>query len=588
MSEHYSCGIIKRKGEITIMKLLLLALNSQYIHSNPAVYSLRACAGVYRNQVEIMELTINHHLEQITERVYSSHPDVIAVSCYIWNIAIVKELLADLALLMPEVPIWLGGPEVSYHSEKILTQHPEITGIMVGEGEKSFAALCAYYCEGIGALNRISGLVTHDFQTGAPKVADMDEIPFWYEDGDFHDRIVYYESARGCPYNCSYCLSSAEHTLRFRSLEATFRDIQWFLDHETTQVKFIDRTFNCNRERARSIWRYLQTHDNGCTNFHFEIAGDILEDEDFAIISTFRPGLVQFEIGVQSTNQHTLREIARNCDIDKLRENIAQLHTLQNVHIHLDLIAGLPYEDFISFRNSFNDVYMMRPEQLQLGFLKVLSGTAMEKQAFEYGLLYSNHPPYEVLYTDWISYEEVLRLKRTEEMLDMYYNSNQFVYTLRLLEKAFPDAFTLYDTLAKEYEEHGYRIQSPSRVYRYEILLEFAQKYDKNNYECYRELLTYDMYLRENVKARPAFASDEKDDKEVICNFYRKEEQERTYLPEYESYTAKQMIRMTHMEGFCYPVWASGSQKLPEKTFVIFDYAKRDPLTMSAATIRIW
>lgn len=588
------------------MKFLLVALNTKYIHSNPALYSLRAYVGEgLREHVELAEYTINHAFTDVLADVYKRQPDVMGISCYIWNIGMVWELTRELHKLMPKVPIWLGGPEVSYGKD-IFTEHPEVTGIMVGEGEETFRELLSYYVGNVErgeGLSEIKGLRLPSGDTMPRELTDMSTLPFLYEDlSAFENRIIYYESSRGCPFRCSYCLSSIDKKVRLRDLDTVKKELQFFLDRKVKQVKFVDRTFNCNHAHATAIWRYISEHDNGVTNFHFEISADILNEEELELLSGMRPGLVQLEIGVQSTNPGTLEAIHRKMDVDKLEQIVARINSGNNVHQHLDLIAGLPFEDYESFGRSFDRVYGMNPEQLQIGFLKVLKGSEMHDRAEEFGICYMDKPPYEVLYTKWLPFTDVLRLKRIEEMVELYYNSNQFVHTLRFLEQAFASPFRMYEALAEFYEEKGYFIASPARSYRYQVLLAFACAYDKENETVYRELLTFDLYLRENVKSRPEFAKDLQPYKEEMRAFYRKEEETRKYLPEYREYDSKQLARMTHLEPFSYPVWelpvqsregepetaiGNGMSMGKEPVFVLFDYERRNPLTGDARVVYV-
>ena len=620
------------------MKFLLVALNAKYIHSNPALYSLRAYAGEgLQEHVEIAEYTINHSMTDVLADIYKRKPDAIGLSCYIWNIEMMLDLVKELGKLLPDVPIWMGGPEVTYDAPKLLEKYPEITGVMIGEGEETFRELLKRYVNnkkvglreqtqdsasvtemhsaehGISewsgvteALQRIPGLCLPGGYTTPRELTDMSALPFLYEDlSIFENKIIYYESSRGCPFRCSYCLSSIDKKVRLRDLETVKRELQFFLDHKVKQVKFVDRTFNCNHEHAAEIWRYIAENDNGVTNFHFEIAADLLNEEELNLLGQMRPGLVQLEIGVQSTNPQTLEAIHRVMDIEKLAQVVARINAGQNVHQHLDLIAGLPYEDYESFGKSFNRVYAMQPEQLQLGFLKVLKGSEMCERAEEYGIVYTDKAPYEVLFTKWLSFEEVLRLKRIEEMVELYYNSNQFVHTLQFLVQAFASPFAMYEALADFFEKKGYFVNSPARSYRYQVLLEFAREYDGQHEETYKELLTYDMYLRENLKSRPEFAKDLAPYKDTIRTFYKEEEEKRCYLPAYEQYDYKQLARMTHLEPFSYPVWEMPERRvvenmMPEKKeppmqpeqsspiLVLFDYQERSPLTGDARTINIF
>ncbi len=591
------------------MKFLLVALNTKYIHSNPALYSLRAYAGPeLQKQIELAEYTINPEFSEILGDIYKRKPDVLGFSCYLWNIRMVFELTKELKKLLPHTDIWLGGPEVSYDAPKVLSAHPEVTGVMVGEGEETFRELLFYYVgieksdmerdgEGIffagtteGDFSGIKGLCLRTGYTAPRELTDMSGLPFLYEElSPFENRIIYYESSRGCPFRCSYCLSSIDKQVRLRDLDTVKKELQFFLDHKVKQVKFVDRTFNCNHAHATAIWQYILEHDNGVTNFHFEIAGDLLNEEELLLLSRMRPGLVQLEIGVQSVNPETLEAIHRKMDVDKLSGIVARINEGKNVHQHLDLIAGLPHEDYESFGRSFDRVYEMRPEQLQLGFLKVLKGSEMADRAEEFGICYTEKAPYEVLFTKWLSFNEVRKLKRIEEMVELYYNSNQFVHTLRVLEQAFVSPFVMYQALAEFYEEKGYFVNSPARSYRYQVLLAFACEKDRAHEAVYRELLTYDMYLRENVKSRPEFARELQEYKEVMRAFYRKEEENRTYLPEYMSYDSKQLARLSHLEPFYYPVWEMpGRDAIKEEKepgFVLFDYETRNPLTGDARTV---
>lgn len=573
------------------MKFLLVAVNAKYIHSNPAVYSLKRFAGEYTDAVEIAEYTINNRMEDILEDIYRRKPDAIGFSCYIWNIGMVEKLMGELHKLLPKLPVFLGGPEVTYDADKLLRKYPYLTGIFIGEGEATFAQVVKYYVKkSPESLEDIPGLMLRSGMTPERKPLNLTDVPFLYDDmAPFTNRIIYYETQRGCPFRCSYCLSSIDKTVRFRDIEVVKRELAFFLEKKVKQVKFVDRTFNCNHDHAMAVWQYLYEHDNGVTNFHFEIAGDILREDEIALVAKMRPGLVQFEIGVQSTNTDTLREIRRVMDIEKLKQVVAALKAAHNVHIHLDLIAGLPYEDYDSFARSFDDVYAMEPEQLQLGFLKVLKGSYMAEMAESYGLVYTDYAPYEVLYTNWLSFTEICRLKRIEEMVEIYYNSGQFAHSLPVMIADFGQgAFAFYEALADFYEEQGFFVETPSRIYRYQALLSFAKSIHPERQELYKELLLFDLYVRENLKSRPDFAPDLHDLQPVIHAFYKKEESERRYLPHLSEIPAPQLSRMTHLEPFSYSVWAtdvSEVKRLPEQAFLLFDYDHRDPLTREAKVL---
>lgn len=574
------------------MQFLLTAVNAKYIHSNPAVYSLKAYAGSQlQPYIALAQYTINQKTEEILGDLYKRHPDVIGFSCYIWNIDVIQELLWEIPKVLPDTDIWLGGPEVSYDGEILIKKLPMIKGIMVGEGEETFKELLTYYTskknEDDSELEKIQGLVLRQGSTGERPLTDINALPFLYEDlQDFSHKIIYYETSRGCPFRCSYCLSSIDKKVRLRNPDIVKKELAFFLEQKVPQVKLIDRTFNCNHNHAMEIWKYIKEHDNGVTNFHFEIAADLINEEELLLLKGMRPGLMQMEIGVQTTNRKTLKEINRSTDLKRVAEVVKRIREYRNIHLHLDLIAGLPYEDYESFQNSFNDVYAMKPEQLQLGFLKVLKGTKIWEKLREYGIAYRESPPYEVLYTKWISYEEILKLKQMEEMVELYYNSGQFTHTLPVLENMFESPFALFRSLAAFYEEKGYFLNSPARSYRYQVILAFAVSIAPEKEELYRELLTFDYYLRENAKNRPDFCRDLSLYRDSIWDFYRKEEEKPEILAEYKEYHARQTIKMTHMEAFFYPVWEKEREKITVRrskpALVIFDYKKRDALTKEA------
>lgn len=581
------------------MNILLTAINAKYIHSNLAVYSLRAYAAGkcerYKEEIGIAEYTINQPLDQILMDLYKRKPEVLCFSCYLWNIEYVEQLITELGKIMPQTDIWLGGPEVSYHASHMLEQFPQVYGIMRGEGEETFLELTEFYhnnsgksleqCEKVQRLKEIVGITFRDgeeiIETADRSVMDLSKVPFVYEDLDvFKNKIIYYESSRGCPFSCSYCLSSIDKCLRFRDLELVKKELQFFIDHEIPQVKFVDRTFNCKHSHSMEIWSYIKEHDKGKTNFHFEVAADLLNEEELNLISTMRPGLIQLEIGVQSTNEQTIKEIHRTMKFSQVTEVVNRVHAAKNIHQHLDLIAGLPFEDYNSFHKSFCDVYALKPEQLQLGFLKVLKGSYMEEKTKDYELLYQNRPPYEVLSTKWLPYSDVIRLKGLEEMVEVYYNSRQFEHTMELLEQVFGDAFVMFEEMSNYYEEHGYYGVNHNRVARYEILYAFIKEVALVQYETllteeqFRQTLVMDLYLRENMKNRPAFAGDSLVSKEVERTFYDTEAEEHQYLKGYEKYDKRQLRKMTHLENL-------------DGHLILFDYQNRNPLTNQATTYEV-
>lgn len=617
------------------MKVLLASIGSKYIHSNLAVRSLKAYAekklcengafcdvtgssvadGIDIN-IEIAEYTINQQAPKVLADIYRNDADIIMFSCYIWNRSFMGKLLDDLAVVRPDVEIWLGGPEVSFNGEEILTEISNVRGIMMGEGEETFAQLLSVYAVNESedddsklrsnsgdAFSSTCGIIYRDSAgaivcTPQREPLDMDQLPFVYEGlEDFKNRIIYYESSRGCPFRCSYCMSSVDKKLRFRSLELVKKELKFFLDYNVPQVKFVDRTFNCDHNRTMEIWKFLRDNDNGVTNFHFEMAADILTEDEIALLNQLRPGQVQLEIGVQTTNTETLVAIDRPMDFAKLCRNVKAIKETTpadgegrmtgNVHLHLDLIAGLPYEDMTSFKKSFNDVFSLRPEQLQLGFLKVLKGSPMAARCDEYGLKYTAAPPYEVLQTKWLSYDDILKLKQIEEIVEVYYNSRQFMRTLELLINAyekthsnsngagFSGAFGFFKKFGEWYEDKDLDMMNLSRNSRYELLLEFGYEYVVET--KLSEVMILDYYSRENVKTRPSFLGEETAGKDFAKEFYSMESREHRYLtsPELaECDDPRKLRKHTHLE------------KISEE-YLLFDYTRRDPLTNNAMIIRV-
>ncbi len=559
------------------MKLLLTAVNAKYIHSNPAIYCLQSYAAKYKANIELAEYTINQSLDDILRSIYEKHPDVLAISCYIWNMQMVEQIIREYKKLDPQVDIWVGGPEVSYDATACLIRLPELKGVMIGEGEETFLELIGNYVTNSNArqdFNHIKGIAYRDYNqeiqcTEQRQAVDFSRLPFLYQFAmdlhAFEHRIIYYETSRGCPFSCSYCLSSIDKRVRFRDLDLVYQELQLFLDKMVPQVKFIDRTFNCNKNHAMSILRFIKEHDNGVTNFHFEIAADLLDEEQLEFLATLRPGLIQLEIGVQSTNQDTIKAIHRHMDLKKVADNVAKVKEARNIHQHLDLIAGLPYEDYSSFQQSFDEVYAMCPDQLQLGFLKVLKGSLMGEYCKEYNIAYHSEPPYEVLYTQWLPYSDVCKLKDLEEMVEVYYNSGQFTHTIQYLEHFYESAFSLYESLAQYYRKNELFDYNQSRLVRYTILMDFAQeKLKKEELEVLSQLMTFDLYLREKLKGRPAFTKPyeqyKKDYKSFLSNHAN----------------AYGFGERVHIEHFTHDIFAAQQEGIVKEKdfFILFDYSK--------------
>ena len=565
---------------------LIVAINAKYIHSNLAIYSIRAYCKKCGINLDIAEFTINQKTDSMLKEIYKKKPDFIGFSCYIWNIEFVLKLAGEVKRVLPDVTIWLGGPEVSYDAANVIADNDFVDGVMIGEGEITFSRVIKAYEKG-DDVSQIPGVaVRGSIKVHQAEYMNMDDIPFPYENfKDMEHRIIYYESSRGCPYSCSYCLSSVDKRVRFRSMELVKKELKVFIDANVPQVKFVDRTFNCDRKRTKEIWEFIRDNDNGITNFHFEISADIITDEEIELLHSLRPGLVQLEIGVQTTNEKTVQAIRRKMDFEKLSYVVNRIHETGNVHQHLDLIAGLPYEDYASFRNSFNDVYALKPEQLQLGFLKVLKGSYMQEQAYENDIVYSSYPPYEMLSTPWLPYSDVLRLKGVEEMVEVYYNSGQFVTTVKYMEKFFDTPFDMFEYMAEYYEENGLYDCGHSRIARYNILIDALG----DRMERLPEIMTYDLYLRENMKTRPSFAVNLEEEYNRISAIYTDEQNIRELLPEYEEYTTKQMQRMTHVDRFSFDIleFARSGKINRQETYLLFDYKKVNPVDKAARVIKV-
>lgn len=652
------------------MRFLLCGINAKYIHSNLAIFSLKAYADrkkIPGAEIILKEYTINNYVEDILQDLYEAKADIIIFSCYIWNISFVRELAAELKKVSPEVKIWAGGPEVSYAANKFLMENPAFDLIMQGEGEEVFSELIRltveekcrikdvykqsesekvlsgivekrYFIEGkqavkeekdiedkhfagednvyptnyidMSKLQKLQGIAVWDFSgeaalgnaesnignktkiinTGFATLMNMDTIPFVYEDFHlFEHKILYYETSRGCPFCCSYCLSSVDKTVRFRSLPIVKKELDAFLEAKVPQVKFVDRTFNCNRQRAIDIWSYLVEHDNGITNFHFEISSDLLGEEELELFAKMRPGLIQLEIGVQSTNGETVDAIHRHMDLEKLFHYVDRVHALGNIHQHLDLIAGLPYENYERFGVSFDDLYAHKPDQLQLGFLKVLKGTMMEEEVKKYSILYRNQPPYEVLGTKWLSYDEIILLKGVEELVELYYNSGQYTLTLKYAVPFFESPFRFYEMFSAWYRGKGYHKLNHNRLEKYNILREFLREHiDENEWDTLDEIMLYDMYLRENVKGRPAWAKDTAQYKKEWKALYR-EQGEKLFPEDVQAgiYDSKRAANQSHIEVFEINIkkFEQSGQVEKKQVFCLFDYSRRNPLNRAARTV---
>jgi len=564
---------------------VLASLSAKFIHSSLALrYLSRFNHNSEEHKLTCLEFTINQQPDFIIDELFRQKPDIIFFSCYIWNVEMLKTLCPVLKMVMPDCLIAFGGPEVSYEAEKFLQDNPSIDFIMRGEGEIIFSQVLDYFDHQIGTLNDICGLTFRNEEgeitsTPAQEPLDLALLPFPYEDdfSDVKDQIIYYETSRGCPYQCGYCLSSIEKGVRFVPLEKVLPELQHFLDHRVRQVKFIDRTFNCSKKHAMAIWQYLHEHDNGVTNFHFEITADLLDKETLDFLQTVRKGLFQFEIGVQSTNPTTIKAINRNVDFAKLQTIVQKIKSGHNIHQHLDLIAGLPFEDYTSFGKSFNDVYALQPEQLQLGFLKVLKGSMVFNRRDEFGIVYHPQAPYEVLTTHYLPYEDTLKLKAIEEMVELYYNSGKFLQTIDYLVPFYPSPFAFFEQLSQYWLAKNCHYQSQSKLGLCTILYEFAAQNNNVDTQELQWRIKFDLACHEKPKKLPAWltVSNEQAYHQAYTNFYRTPENIAQYLPAYQETDSKVIARQTHLEVF-------GKQK---PVALLFDYAKKDLLANAEVQI---
>ena len=565
------------------MKVLLAAINAKYIHSNLGIYSLKTYGEKMLKEwglaeeakVSLAEYTINHQMEQILQDIYKRKPDVIGFSCYIWNVEMLRQLCPILKKIMPDCVIGFGGPEVSYESETFLRENPAVDFVMRGEGELVFTKYLEHLDTGNPAtLGEIESLTYRQgeeiFSTPQMHPMDLALLPFPYEEdfSDVQNQIIYYESSRGCPYHCGYCLSSVENGVRFVPLDKVLPDLQKFLDKNVPQVKFIDRTFNCKKSHAMAIWKYLHEHDNGVTNFHFEITADLIDQETIDFLKTVRKGLFQFEIGVQSTNPQTIRAINRNVDFAALSEIVQQIKDGGNIHQHLDLIAGLPYEDYDSFGRSFNDVYALQPEQLQLGFLKVLKGSMLHQKQKEFEIVYHDTAPYEVLTTHELPFADTLRLKYVEEMVETYYNSGRFLHTLAYLVPLYESPFAFFEALSQFWVAENYHYLGLSKMGLFDALWRFVEQNPKVEKQKLQWEMKFDIALHEKPKKLPAWltVTNEEQWHDKVFAFYGNPDLWQKCLPHYKS--NKEALRQTHLEVF-------GDEK---QKAVLFDYGKRDLL----------
>ena len=578
------------------MKVILTTLNAKFIHSSLALRYLKAyCEKDFPKSIELYEYTINHHLEQVVADLYQKQGDIYCFSCYIFNIEETLRVIKDLRKVLPSVKIIVGGPEVSFDSQAFLREQSEIDIVIKGEGEVTFYELMRSFHNQEQSLENLLGITYRQESDileneDRPLIHNLDQIPFPYMDGleELNNRIIYYEAARGCPYRCQYCLSSTIKGVRYFSLERVKEDLKVFMNAKVPQVKFVDRTFNCDKKRTLEIWNYIKEQDLGITNFHFEMAADLIDDEMIAFLGTIRAGLIQFEIGVQSTNKDTLKEIQRTIRFEKLKTAVMKIGVNRNIHQHLDLIAGLPKEDYTSFGHSFDDVYNLRPDKIQMGFLKLLKGSGIRERAKEHGYVYREHPPYEVLYNKYISFSEMLRLKSIEEMVESYYNSHRFEYAVQyIINTYFNSPFRFFESMSIWWEENHLQEVSHKDKLLYDYLYAFYEQKIGEKIDIFAELLKFDLLRYEKIVQLPKWAPvvENFELQKRIFDFYWQEEQVAHYLPELLSYSPKQRARIAHIEVFNFNILDENHPK--ETTTILFHYKHNDSNLKQAKHFKI-
>ena len=546
------------------MKILLTTLNSKFIHTNLAIRYLREYVRDLVD-VDIREYTINNDLDYILKDIHKNKYDVILFSTYIWNVNDIVKLCENIKKINPDIKIALGGPEVSYDSYEAMNKYSFVDYILCGEGEVVFRDL-VMYLQGNKKIEDVDGIVYRSDNkviSNRPQnlLENLDEIPSPYENlnpEEYENRIVYYETSRGCPFNCQYCLSSTLKGLRYFGIDRVKRDLKSLIDARVSQIKFIDRTFNANKGFAKEIMNFLMENDNDYTTYHFEVTAHLLDNDMLEFLKNCKEGLFQFEIGVQTTNQKSLDEVGRRDDFSRLSEVVQTIASYRHIHQHLDLIAGLPYEDYNSFENSFNDVFNLGIEHLQLGFLKMIKGTGVRNRADKHGYRYKDYPPYEVLYNDYISYTEILKLKDIEEILEKYYNSKNFVLSMRyiIFNHYEQSPFKFFETFAKYFDEGGYFDVAQGKNQLYKILLDFYYEVINENNEIFNEILKFDYISLGKTSNLPQFFNTYTiDDFKNKCHlFLQDEENIIRYIPNFENKPAKHIIKYVHFEPFSFDI----------------------------------
>ncbi|TYQ16007.1 UNVERIFIED_CONTAM: radical SAM superfamily enzyme YgiQ (UPF0313 family) [Acetivibrio alkalicellulosi] len=572
------------------MKTLIIAINTKHIHSSLAPWYLKASCKDECREVKVLEFSINDNLDNILGSIYVENCQVVAFSCYIWNIQHVLKIADNLKKISPNIKIILGGPEVSYDAQNILKDSPYIDYIISGEGETSFRQLLKMFIDNSVNIEEIQGIIYKKnnlfISNGQMNlIKNLDDIPMPYSEdmlGFVKDKIVYYEASRGCPFSCSYCISSTFEGVRYFSMERVKKDLTVLLRSGVKLIKFVDRTFNCNKKRAVEIFEFaINNSKNTC--FHFEVAADLFDDEIIEVLSKSPKGIIQFEIGIQSTNRATLEAVRRRTDIDRVFYYVKKLLDLKNIHIHLDLIAGLPFEDLDSFKNSFNQVYQLRPHKLQLGFLKMLKGSGLRKEFNKYNYLFRDYPPYEVLENKFLSFNEMVKIKEIEHLVDKYFNSSRFCKTLDYIVKNFySDAFEFYEILSSFYKKKDLYSRPLSSRDLYTVMLDFIDEMsDCFNREIIIEIMKFDFIVSHNTNNLPVGLKriQISEFKEKCFEFLKSTDNIKKYLPEYIGVPAKSIYKNVHFEPFGIDVDGNSEKCTHHQMVIIIDYKNLDSVS---------
>jgi len=565
------------------MKVTLVALNASYTHTSLACAYLKSFCQDDRWSIDIMEFTINDHYRSILSRLYSAEGDIYGFSCYIWNVDLVTKLCADLKMIRPDCFIVLGGPEVSYDAQQTMVKHPQVDAIVCGEGEATWYDLLDTLASG-QAPREIPGLVIRhndELIVGPPRspIKNLDIIPSPVGCMPTQGRLVYYETSRGCPFSCSYCLSACETGVRFFSMERVQKDLEVLINSSAKVIKFVDRSFNCHEKRARQIMEFILAH-NSSTRFHFEINAELLSDEMMDFLAKVPQGIFDFEIGIQSTHPPTLAAIQRQTNWNHLRHRILSLQRMGNIHLHVDLIAGLPQESYCQFANSFNEVFNLQCDVIQLGFLKMLKGSPLREQADYYQYVYQAGSPYEVLGNNVISFAELNRLHLIENMLERFYNSHHFKRTIEYLtNKVYQgNAFQCFEDLAKSWQEKKYHLRQHSREAEYAFLHSFSEQHCSNEYPYLQELLKID-YLSSFPTGRlpDVLASFNPDDySDHLYRYLKDDEFVARHFPQLAQMSPRQRRRRIHLEWLKIDIAHNSYSSSARPTFFVYDPSRKE------------